>query len=124
MRIDETLSGKVIEITKGQSKVRLKTTPKMMADETGLIHGGFIFSLADYCAMVTVNHPNVVLSKSSFKFIKPVKKGDTIIAEGKIIEETGKKVDVHVDVEREKQLIGMGTFNCFIPKKHLLEEKS
>jgi uncharacterized protein (TIGR00369 family) len=124
LKIDETLSGKAIEIAKGQSKVRLNTTSKMIADKRGLIHGGFIFSLADYCAMLTVNHPNVVLSKSSFKFIKPVRKGDIIIAVGKIIDEKGKKIDVHVDVKRENQLIGMGTFNCFIPKKHILEENS
>ncbi|TXT59851.1 MAG: Thioesterase superfamily protein [Promethearchaeota archaeon] len=94
----------------------------MVADDRGLIHGGFIFSLADYAAMVVVNHPNVVLSKASFKFIKPVKVGDTIIATGKLDKEEGKKAVVKVDVKSGDQLVAMGSFNCFIPKTHVLEE--
>ncbi|MFX1480190.1 MAG: hotdog domain-containing protein [Promethearchaeota archaeon] len=52
----------------------------MIVDETGLIHGGFIFELADYCAMLTVNHPNIVLAKAEVNFLEAVRLNDYIIA--------------------------------------------
>ena len=60
--------------------VKLKTNEKMVADEKGLIHGGFIFSVADYSAMLAVNEPTVVLAGANVKFLKPVIVGDEILA--------------------------------------------
>lgn len=94
----------------------------MATDDKGLIHGGFTFSLADYAAMVAVNHPNVVLSKASFKFIKPVKVGETIIAIGKV-DKGGEQAIVDVEVKKGDQLVAMGTFDCYIPKTHVLEAR-
>lgn len=74
LKINQKLNGTPISITEGQKgELLLRTTEDMVADEKGLIHGGFIFSAADYLAMITVNHPNVVLGSSSVRFIKPVK---------------------------------------------------
>ena len=92
----------------------------MITDDTGLIHGGFIFSLADYAAMLAVNHPNVVLGSANVRFVKPVSNGQILLAEGKVIEKTGKKIIVIVEVKTNNNVICQGDFICFTPEQHIL----
>jgi uncharacterized protein (TIGR00369 family) len=94
----------------------------MAADDSGLIHGGFVFGLADYAAMIAVNHPNVVLGSADVKFLKPLKKGDAVIAEARVENITGKKHAVRVTVENNKTKVFEGVFTCFILEKHVLSE--
>ncbi|MCS7307610.1 MAG: thioesterase, partial [Aquificaceae bacterium] len=85
-----------------------------------LVHGGFIFSLADFCAMATVNEPTVVLAQATIKFIKPVVVGDELIAEGRLIKSEGKKRWVQVEVKRGEEKTAEGEFLCVVPEKHVL----
>jgi acyl-coenzyme A thioesterase PaaI-like protein len=71
--IDKELCGKVLIVKEGFSRVELKTIQRMTVDDKGLVHGGFIFGLADYSARVAVNHPNVVLGAADIKFSKACK---------------------------------------------------
>ncbi|MEA1914645.1 MAG: PaaI family thioesterase, partial [Campylobacterota bacterium] len=80
-QIDQSLSGKAVQLKPNYAKVQLHTTHAMVADEKGLIHGGFAFSAADYAAMCAVNDPNVVLAKAQSTFTAPVKLGQTIVFE-------------------------------------------
>ncbi|WP_457641841.1 hotdog domain-containing protein [Persephonella sp.] len=122
-KIDQKLCGKPVAVeTEKSASVVLKATEEMAADEKGLIHGGFIFGAADYCAMLSVNHPNVVLAKAEVKFIKPVKLNETILFEGIVIESEGKKREVEVIGKNEEdQIVFSGKFLCVIPDKHVLE---
>ncbi|HKL82437.1 MAG TPA: thioesterase, partial [Desulfobacter sp.] len=70
--IDNELCGTPLMVENGKSRVEYTTTSRMAADDSGLVHGGFIFGLADYAAMLAVNHPNVVLGGADVKFLKPV----------------------------------------------------
>jgi len=88
--IDFSLCGKPLLIEKDQSRVELTTSEQMKVDQTGLVHGGFIFGLADYAAMIAVNHPNVVLGAAEVKFLKPVRAGETVTAEAKVENKEGK----------------------------------
>jgi len=121
--INQTLSGKPINIDEGKTaSVLLKTTNQMVADEKGLIHGGFIFSAADYCAMLTVNHPNVVLAKSEVKFLRPTKSGENILFKSRILEKKGNKYKIEViGYNENKEEIFEGIFYCVITKKHVLD---
>ncbi len=119
-KIDQTLCGTPVELKEDFSKVEFKTTENMVADETGLVHGGFIFGLADYAAMIAVNHPNVVLGASEVKFLKPVKKNEIVIAEATVETKEGKKQIVSVTVKREDEKVFAGTFTCFVLDKHVL----
>jgi len=123
LKIKEELSGTPIELKEGYSRIQIKTSEDMIADEFGLVHGGFTFSLADYAAMLAVNHPNVLLTKANVKFLKPVVSGDIMIAEGKIIKNQGKKYIVKVNVRREKELIFEGDFLCFVSENHILKSE-
>ncbi len=121
LKIDQELSGTPVEVGEGFAVVELKTKENMRADEKNLVHGGFIFSLADYCAMLTVNEPNVVLASAKVDFKKPVVVGDTLRAEGRLLNAEGKKRWVEVKVYRNQDLVFLGEFLCVVPDKHVLD---
>jgi len=120
--IDAELCGKLIKLEANSSKVEYFTTKRMAVDHSGLVHGGFIFGLADYAAMLAVNHPNVVLGGADVKFTKPVKVNESIYAEAKVISSNGKKHIVNVVVKREKDTVFKGEFTCFVLEKHILDD--
>jgi acyl-coenzyme A thioesterase PaaI-like protein len=123
-RIDNSLSGEVLSLEEGKSAtVKLKTDERMLADEKGLIHGGFIFSAADYCAMITINHPYVVLGGGEVKFLKPLKLGQQAVFKSQVLSSEGKKSFVKVEgfIDGTEKKFFEGTFTCYILDKHVLE---
>jgi acyl-coenzyme A thioesterase PaaI-like protein len=119
--IDPSLSGKVVEFSNGYAKVELKTTSQMLADSKGLIHGGFTFSAADYCAMVAINKPNVVLVGADVKFLAPTKLEDTVIFEAKVLEQECPKAKVEVVGKVEDKEVFKGIFKTYTTKEHILK---
>ena len=119
-RIDQSLCGKPVQVEDGFSRVEMTPTANMVADDSGLIHGGFIFGLADYAAMIAVNHPNVVLGAADVKFLKPVQVGETVVAEARVSEPAGKKHVVPVTVVRNDEPVFEGTCTCFVLDQHVL----
>jgi len=119
-KVNNKLSGEPIELREGYSKIKLQTSIDMIADKSGLVHGGFTFSLADYAAMLAVNHPNVVLGGSKSRFLLPVIEGDVLIAEAQLVRTEGKKIIVDVNVKRNEEIVFTGEFICFTPAKHIL----
>ncbi len=118
--ISRSLCGKPSEVEEGHSRVELQTTPDMAADNSGLVHGGFIFGQADYAAMIAVNDPNVVLGSAEVKFLKPVKAGETVVADAWITDTDGKKRIVDVSVTRDTVPVFEGRFTCFVLDQHVL----
>jgi len=119
--MSSTLCGKPVELAEGRAIVALDTSADMVADERGLVHGGFVFGLADYAAMLAINHPNVVLGAASTKFLKPTIQGDRLVASATLTREEGKKKIVTVSVTCEHEPVFEGEFICFIPSKHVLD---
>lgn len=119
-KIDRSLCGEPINVADGTSVVRLDTLDSMAADASGLVHGGFVFGLADYAAMLAVNHPNVVLGGAETKFLKPVKAGETVEARAETTETKGRKHVVHVKAFRGDDKVFEGVFTCFVTDKHVL----
>jgi uncharacterized protein (TIGR00369 family) len=118
--IDSELCGRPLIVDQNYSKVELKTTERMAVDVTGLVHGGFVFGLADYSAMIAVNHPNVVLGAAEVKFLKPVRSGEVLIAEARVEEKEGKRHSVSVTVHDGDMQVFKGLFICFVLDKHVL----
>ena len=118
--IDQRLCGRPLMVEKGHSRVQLETTQDMAADQSGLVHGGFVFGVADYAAMIAVNHPNVVLGSADVKFLKPVRVAETITAEAKVEEVQGKKHWVAVSVSQDDEIVFQGMLTCFVLDKHVL----
>ena len=119
-KIDRSLCGTPRAVEQGSSRVELTATPNMAADASGLVHGGFIFGLADYAAMLAVNHPNVVLGGAEVKFLKPVRTGESVLAEARVEEVKGKKHRVAVTVTRRGEAVFSGTLTCFVLDQHVL----
>ena len=120
LKIDKRYSGEVIELKEDYARVKLATTSEMILDESGLIHGGFIFSLADYSAMLAINEPTVVLGGANVRFLIPVKEGDELIAEAMLSRVDGKKLIVDVNIKRDSEIIFIGEFYCFVTETHVL----
>jgi uncharacterized protein (TIGR00369 family) len=120
--IDQSLCGRPLDIGDGYSRVELATLSSMSADASGLVHGGFIFGLADYAAMIAVNHPNVVLGAADVKFLKPVRAGDTVLAEARVQEVQGKKHWVSVSVTQQAETVFQGMFTCFVLDRHIMDK--
>jgi len=121
LELDNTLNGKVVELKENYSKVELTTTPLMVADSHGLIHGGFIFCAADFACMAAVNDPFVVLAKSETKFTAPTKLNDIVILEASIKEQNGIKSTVEVIATVEDKIVFKGTFYTATLEKHVLD---
>lgn len=116
--------GSVVSIEDNSAKVTLKITEEMVVDSYNLVHGGFVFGLADYAAMVAINEPTVVLGKSEVKFVKPVTLNDVLTAKAEIQNKTdGRKIKVAVVVLNDKkEIVFEGEFVCFVLEKHILKK--
>lgn len=122
--IDYALCGRPVVVEADFCQVEMTTTTAMAVDASGLVHGGFIFGLADHAAMVAVNHPNVVLGAAEVKFLKPVRAGETVVARARIETKEGRKHSAVVQVdrgeERGEETVFKGTFACFVLDQHVL----
>ncbi len=111
-------------LAEGRATVELTTTLAMAADAHDLVHGGFVFSLADHAAMLAINHPNVVLGSAETRFLQPVRVGETLVADARCSPPEGKKLPVVVTVWRRdassQEPVFSGTFVCFTLARHVL----
>ena len=121
LAIDRRLCGEPLELAEGSAAVSFTALPEMAADERGLVHGGFVFGLADYAAMLAVDDPNVVLGGAEVRFLKPVIVGERLLARAVIEETDGRKRRVRVEVLRGEEPVMTGQFSCFVLDRHVLE---
>ncbi|MEZ4600530.1 MAG: PaaI family thioesterase [Syntrophotaleaceae bacterium] len=114
--------GEPVELAPGMAAARLLTNAEMCADPRGLVHGGFTFGLADYAAMLAVNHPNVVLGGAETRFLAPVRCGEVMVARAQLEEEKGRKRLVRCQVFVEERLVFEGNFVCYVLDGHVLDQ--
>jgi acyl-coenzyme A thioesterase PaaI-like protein len=119
--ISPTLVGVATALESGRASATLTTLPEMAADAQGLVHGGFVFGLADYAAMLAVNDPYVVLGGADCRFLAPVRVGEILVAEAVTKEVAGKKRLVECSVRNEREAVFSATFTCFVLPRHVLE---
>ncbi len=119
--IDQRLCGEPVSLAPGAATVRFTATPEMVADARGLVHGGFVFGLADHAAMLAVNHPYVVLGSAETRFLAPVKVGDEVIASARRVEEKGRKHVLEVEARVGETRVLTGTLTAFVLDGHVLE---
>ena len=123
LSIDRRLCGEPLELGEGTARVALFALPEMAEDERGLVHGGFVFGLADYAAMLAVNDPNVVLAGAEVRFLMPVVVGEQLVAEAWVEETDGRKSRVRVEVVRDGDTVMSGEFRCVTLARHVLGEE-
>ncbi len=121
-KIKPALCGEITALSEGKATVTLTTTAQMVADERGLVHGGFVFGMADYAAMVAVNDPNVVLGAAECRFLAPVAEGQSLVASAILQEVKGKKHAVTTTVECEGTAVFAASFTCFVLEGHVFDQ--
>lgn len=104
-----------------ESVVELEASGDMAVDGLGLIHGGFTFGLADYAAMLAVNHPYVVLGSSQVRFLAPVRVGDVMRCRAEVVKREGRRREVAVEVSVGEERVLTGTMTCYVLDRHVLE---
>jgi acyl-coenzyme A thioesterase PaaI-like protein len=122
--LDHRLCGQPLDVGEGSAEVAFEALPEMAADERGLVHGGFIFGLADHAAMLAVNDPHVVLGSAEVRFLKPVVVGERLVARAAIEETDGRRSKVRVEVLRpgdSAEAVLTGTFLCITLERHVLD---
>ena len=122
-RINQNLCGEIIKMEEGYVELSLTTIAEMLADDVGLIHGGFIFGAADYAAMLAVNERNVVLVASDCQFLSPVKLHDVVDFVARVRHKEGRKRNVHVQGSVLDIKVFEGEFKTVITEKHVLKLK-
>ena len=121
-QIDQALCGHPEGLQTGYSRVSFTASECMAADDKGLVHGGFVFGLADHAAMLAVNDPNVVLGAAEVKFLKPVAVGEHVVAEARVTDVSGRKHLVEVVVTRDAETLLQGRLTCFVLDRHVLDQ--
>lgn len=119
-RISPQLVGVPVELTTDKAVVELETVDSMVADAYGLVHGGFIFGLADYAAMLAVNEPTVVLGAAQTRFLAPVRVGDVAQATAVVVSADKNKRQVECMVKVGEKAVLTAEFTCFVLEKHVL----
>lgn len=122
LEIDRELCGEPVEIGESRAVVQFRADDRMTVDEHGLVHGGFVFGLADHAAMLAVNHPNVVLTGAEVEFSAPVTLDDVAVATAEVVERDGSKYELEASAEVDGREVFSGSFEAFVPEHHILEE--
>ena len=120
LAISPRLVGEPLEIGDGTASAKLATLPEMAADEAGLVHGGFVFGLADYAGMLAVNHPNVVLGSANVRFTAPVRAGEEVVARAAVVRTKGRKRELEVSASVGDRVVLEGTLIAFVLEEHVL----
>jgi uncharacterized protein (TIGR00369 family) len=122
--IDRSLCGTPVSLAPSHAQVELTPTPAMAADASGLVHGGFIFGLADYAAMLAVNQHTVVLAAAEVRFLRPSRVGETLRAQARVTASTPPKYTVHCTVQCGEETVFEGDFRCVVPARHVLSGRT
>jgi uncharacterized protein (TIGR00369 family) len=115
--------GTPLALRDGEAEVELVTVPAMAADERGLVHGGFVFGLADYASMLAVNDPLVVLAGAEVSFLRPVRVGERLHALAAVAGGEGKRRAVDCTVRSAAGEVMRGRFDCVVPSRHVLDRR-
>ncbi len=124
LKADPRWVGAPVRLAAGEAEARLCTSAEMGVDGEGLVHGGFVFGLADYAAMLAVNDPFVVLGAAEVRLLKPVRAGEVLVANARVEAEAGKRRVVSVRVRRGEDEVMTGTFTCFVLPRHVLDPEA
>lgn len=115
------LCGSIYRLEPDCCEVHLPTTPQMVADAEGLVHGGFVFGAADFAAMALLNTPFVVLAGAECRFLRPVKVGQTVVCTATLKASEGRKALVDVVATCEGTAVFQATFKCARLDRHVLD---
>lgn len=96
-KISRSLCGEISEMAKNYAVVKFNPTQEMIADDNMIIHYGFIFNSASFCALSAVNEPNSIIIYSEVKFLSPLELGNEVTFKATALHSDLKKREVSVE---------------------------
>lgn len=96
-KINRDLCGEIIKQTKNKAEVKFIPTESMIMDDNMLIHHGFIFNAASFCAMSAVNEANSMIVYAETKFLSPIELNSEVTFKGNALQGDTKKREVAVE---------------------------
>ena len=118
------LGMEIIDVAPGQAIVAMKARPDMVNGH-GIVHGGFIFTLADSAFAFACNTYNqtTVAQQNQITFLAPGREGDTLTATAKEVSRVGRSgvYDVTVTGQDGTAIAVMRGLSRTI-KGHIFEE--
>ncbi len=122
-KINRELCGElVLPLERDRAVVRFNPTDKMIGDDKKmLIHYGFIFNSASFCAMAAVNEPNSIIIYSEVKFLSPLELGNEVIFKASAIHGDLKKREIAVEGFLYNIKIFDAVFHIVVFEKPLFE---
>ncbi len=119
-QLDPTLCGRPVQWGGGVGRAVFEATGAMAADTSGLVHGGFVFGLADHAAMLAVDHPFVVLTTAEVRFVAPVRVGEHVEAIARLRERQGRRYLLDVEARVDERIVFQGTMRAAVLARHVL----
>lgn len=96
-KISRSLCGEITQMAKNSAVVKFNPTQEMIADDNMIIHYGFIFNSASFCALSAVNEPNSIIIYSEVKFLSPLELGNEVTFKATALHSDLKKREVSVE---------------------------
>lgn len=98
----QSLQIEVLSATEGSAKVKLVVQPHFL-NGAGIVHGGVLFSLADYAFALASNagEDSGLAINAAISFIKAVLPGDVLFAEAQLISRTRKLGSYQITVTNQ-----------------------
>ena len=96
------------EVGEGQATACLTVEPGMI-NGIEVIHGGFVFALADYAFACAANSvlPRVATVDAQISFLAPARVGETLVAEATVSFNGGRRIIVDVTVRSDNRTVAL-----------------
>lgn len=96
-KINKDFCGELVRLAKNEAEVSFIPNEKMTSDENNIIHCGFVFNAAAFCAMAAVNAPNSTIIYSETKFLSPIELNCELTLKARALQSDLKKREVVVE---------------------------
>ncbi|MBE2985390.1 PaaI family thioesterase [Campylobacter sp. RM9344] len=114
-----SLTGVTTFLEKNHAKTKFFTTNEMVADGSDLIHSGFIFSAANYAALVAINEEFCVTINARINFYGPIKLGEIVEFDARAYFDESRKREVRVIGKLHDMKVFEGTFQLVALEEHI-----
>ncbi len=114
------LVGELRDLHIGESgSTLLKIEESMVLSKARVTRGHHLFAQANSLAIALVDAEIVLTGSVDMKFLRPVRYGETVLAEGKVLRRKGNKYWVEITAHVNQDLVLTGTWVVFAVEKPL-----
>ncbi|WP_180810227.1 transcription factor FapR [Staphylococcus sp. 17KM0847] len=111
---NKDIIGDIVELEPNLfAKSLLTITPKDVFSRNNIARGHIIFAQANSLCVAMVKHGFVLTKESHINFVKPVRSGDTVVAEAKVAYHDDKYYEMTVKSYVDKEKVFEGLFKMY-----------